>query len=78
MVIVCNTNLTRVDSELTISNISGVEVYYNFDNTNFSISIRINQEWSRTLHFSDQGMWLVMSHNVDGVVTDKTLWTTVK
>ena len=75
---VCYTNLNSQAQKLTLRNFKEITAYYNYDNENFSISLKVNNEWSRILNFSNTGMWLSLKHTTGGTSTESVLWTTVR
>ena len=71
------TNLNSQVQKLILKNFKEITAYYNYDNENFSISLKVNDEWSRILNFSNTGMWLSLKHTTGGTSTESVLWTTV-
>lgn len=71
------TNLNSQTQKLILRNFKEITAYYNYDNENFSISLKVNDEWSRILNFSNTGMWLSLKHTTGGASTESVLWTTV-
>lgn len=60
---------------ININNTGGLATYYNFENQNFSITVKVNNEWARILNFSNTGMWLSLKHTVNGTSTETVLWS---
>ncbi len=59
---------------MTLQNLKEITAYYNFDNENFSISFKINDEWNNILNFSNAGMWLSLRHYTGSSFTETVLW----